>query len=136
MEFFPTPLAEGHGARLGEHDSERGKRQNLLAKAEACASSLPWEAEFQHLLGLLGFVFSGLLYLSQPDTSSCQKFAERDSCALNRGGEGSMEWELWAGTCPRAAVLSPRAVGRRFLQLLGITEQEVGEANRQGRPRG
>lgn len=122
VEFFQTPLAEGHGARLGERDSEKGKRQNLLAKPEACASSLPWEAEFQHLLGLLGFVFSGLLYLSQRDTSSCQKFAERDWCALNRGAQGSMAWELWAGMGPRAAVLSPRAVGRGSLQLLGTTE--------------
>lgn len=136
MEFFQTPLQKGTELDLGNVTQRERKRQNLLAKSEACASSLPWEAEFQHLLGLLRVSFSSLLYLSQRDTSSCQESAERDSSALSRGAQGSMVWEVWAGTCPRNAVLSPRAVGRGCLQLLGTTEQEVGEANRQRRPRG
>lgn len=67
------PLAEEDGARLGEGGSEKRKQQNYFAKSEACAGSLHWKAEFQHLLRLL--IFLGLLYLSQRDASGCQKFA-------------------------------------------------------------
>lgn len=57
MEFYQTPLQKGMELDLGTVTQRERKWQNLLAKSGACASSLPWDAEFQHLLGLLrGFI--------------------------------------------------------------------------------
>lgn len=75
---FQPPLQKGMELDLGNVTQREGRGRIFSPRLKLVPALCLGKLNFSIFWVCWVLFFSGLLYLSQPDTSSCQKFAERE----------------------------------------------------------